>query len=195
MSDFIFYSSGRYYFPEQIEIFTGDDIAYQKIGEGSIERYSVELKVCYGKGLRFGGSCKLEYYSLRFLGIEFFENLFSCFTLIEFPFGLLYGEYFSNNEWQCGYFYELCIAKLRNGFEISTFSVKDSLAFKFKSYLATFGRDLTFSISYIHSLNIKNAYPFELTVSKFYENFEIAFNFLPSDVVDSSFKVVLSYYF
>lgn len=185
----------KYYFPEKIEIIEGEDIAYNKIGTGDIERYSFLFRLCYGKKLKLGLGYKGEYYKLQFLGLDFYENLFSIFTAAEVPFGVIYGEYSSNNEWNIAYFYEFCLYRVRNGLEFSTVSFDNSLAFKLKIYLSTFARDLKIGLSYFYSPYFNNSSPFEFSISKFYDKFHVSFVFSPSDIIDSSFRFSVSYSF
>ncbi|MEJ5283923.1 MAG: hypothetical protein ACP5Q5_02200 [Brevinematia bacterium] len=185
----------KYYFPEKIEIIEGEDIAYNKIGVGEIERYSFLFRLCYGKKLKLGVSYKGEYYKLKLMGLESCENLFSIFSYAQVPFGIIYGEYSSNNEWNIAYLYEFCLYRIRNGFEFSTISFDNSLAFKLKIYLSTFKRDLKIGLSYFYSPYFNNSSPFEFSISKLYDKFEVGFVFSPSDIVDSSFRLSVSYNF
>ena len=180
--------------PLKIESTEEDYYAYRQGENINLNRITSTLLLYYGKELEIGGGIYIEYNSIKELQTEWYKiNPCVIFNMSN-QWGKFCFKYGGKDNFSIGYKNSIFYNKIKIGLQ-TFFQIDENYILKNTLYLATFREDLTIYIVYSYGFLYSIAYPFEIGLSKRYNQFEIKLNFIPSDLADNCFNLTFFYHF
>lgn len=188
-----FSTAANIFQPIKIQEVKEDYLAYQMGEFLEVNKFDYSLGLKYGDGIVFGTGVLIRYYGVKPIGIEWYE-IYQFFSIF---FSTSYGNFsfsYNSDGSFTGLYDKPFIYRKIKFFPGISLKVDKNYLFTLRCDISTYQEDFIICLSYSYGYIYPTAFPLSLGIVKKYGVFEITVDFIPSDLMDNSFRVGFKYY-